>query len=103
MHPLREGLRRLWKRRLWKRRLWKRGLFLVLDDVQPLLPQQRQVIQHPLQNLRVVTLPAVHLADDAKRMAGAVGLRGVAGESLVGHVRVVLEGTLGLHDIDASP
>ena len=45
----------------------------------------------------------VHLADDAQRMAGAVGLRGVAGEPLVGHVRVVLEGTQGLHDVDVSP
>jgi len=35
------------------------------------------MIQHPLQNLRVVTLPVVQLADDAQRMAGAVGLCGV--------------------------
>ena len=76
---------------------------LVLDDVQPLLPQQRQAIQHPLQDLRVVALPAVHLADDAQRVAGAVGLRDVPGEPLVGHVRVVLEGALGLHDVDVTP
>jgi len=58
-------------------------LRLVLDDVQPLLPQPRQAIQHPLQDLRVVTLPAVHLRDVAPELAGAVGLRGVAGEPLV--------------------
>ena len=48
-------------------------------------------------------LPVLQLADDAQRMAGAVGLGEVAGEPLVGHVRVVLERTQGLHDVDVSP
>src|SRR4051812_27351889 len=50
-----------------------------------------------------MTLPPVHLADHAQWVAGAVGLRGVTGESLVGHVRVVLEWTQRFHDIDVSP
>src|SRR4051795_12521064 len=76
---------------------------LVLDDVQARLAQLGQVVEHPLQGLRVVPLPVVHLADDAQRTARAVGLRGVARESLVGHVRVVLEGTQRLHDVDVPP
>src|SRR4051794_17398344 len=79
------------------------GAQLVLDDVQPLLAELRQVVEHPPERLRVVPLPAVHLADDAQRRAGAVGLGGVAGEALVGHVRVVLERAQRLDDVDASP
>src|SRR4051812_23140927 len=65
----------------------------VLDDVGALFPQRRQAGQHLRHRLRGVPLPALQLADDAQRGAGAVGLRGVAREPLVGHVRVVLEGT----------
>ena len=44
--------------------------------------------------------PVIHLADHTQWLTGAVGPRGVAGEPLVGDVRVVLEGAQGLHDVD---
>src|SRR3954451_3958982 len=73
---------------------------LVLDDVQPLFAKQRQAVEHPLQHLGGMTLPALHLADHAQRLARAVGLRDVARELLVRDVGVVLEGTGRLDDID---
>ena len=48
-----------------------------------------------------MTDPVDELADDAERFAGAVGLGRVAGKFLVGEVRVVLERTGRLDDVDA--
>jgi hypothetical protein len=50
---------------------------LVLDDVQPLLPELRQMVQHPPNHVGAVPLPVLDLADDSKRLPGAVGLRGL--------------------------
>jgi len=76
---------------------------LVLDDVETLLPELREVVQHAFQHLGRVALPALQLGDDAQRVAGPIGLRGVAGESLVGHVGVVLERAHGFEDVDVPP
>ena len=76
---------------------------LVLDDVETLLAERCEVVQHAFQYLGGVALSALNLGDDAQRVARPVGLRGVAGESLVGHVRVVLERADGLDDVDVPP
>ena len=60
------------------------------------------MVEHPLEHLGGVALPVVDLADDAQRVAGAVGPRGVAGESLVGDVGVVLERAQGFDDVDVA-
>jgi Fic family protein len=75
---------------------------LVLDDVQPLLAEPGDVVEHPLQDVGRVAFPVMHLADDPQRVAGPVGPRDVAGEPLVRDVGVVLEGAGGLHDVDAT-
>ena len=46
-------------------------------------------------------LPFRDLADDSERRAGAVGFGGIAGESLVGEVGIVLERAGRLDDVDA--
>src|SRR5690606_17909900 len=47
-----------------------------------------------------VALPLLDLSDDAQWLTGAVGFGGVAGESLVGEVRVVEKGAGRLDDVD---
>ena len=46
--------------------------------------------------------PVLQFAEDAERVAAAVGPRRVAGEALVGQVGVVFEGTCGFYDVDAA-
>ena len=46
-------------------------------------------------------LPLLDIADHAERLARAVGLGRIAGEALVGEVRIVLERPGRLDDIDA--
>lgn len=79
-----------------------RGVVVVPDDVQPLPPAPRQVVQHRVRHARMVILPADHLRDDVQRMAGAVGRCRVALRPFVGHVRIVLEGTKWLHDEEVA-
>jgi hypothetical protein len=50
-----------------------------------------------------VALPALQFGDDAQQVASPVGLCGVAGESFVGHVGVVFEGTHRFDDVDVPP
>ncbi len=61
------------------------------------------MVQHAFQHLRGMTLPALQLGHHAQRLAGPVGLRGVARESLVGHVGVVLERSPDFNDVDVPP
>jgi len=51
--------------------------------------------------LRRVRLPGLDLADDAQRLAAAVGLGRVAGEAFVGEIGIVLERARRLDDVDA--
>ena len=37
---------------------------LILDDVEALLSETRQAVQHPLEDVGVVALPLLKLADD---------------------------------------
>jgi hypothetical protein len=52
--------------------LTNRARALVLDDVQPLLSEPSEVLDHPLQHLGCVALPGQHLVDDAHRVARSV-------------------------------
>lgn len=79
---------------------WRLIRALVLDDVEPLLTELREVVQHAFQYFGVVALPALQLGGDAQRVLGPVRLRGVAGKSLVGDVRVVLKRAHGFDDVD---
>ena len=56
---------------------------LVLDDVETLLAELCEVVQHAFQYLGGVALPALNLGDDVQRVARPVGLRGVAGNRLL--------------------
>src|SRR5690606_18287656 len=60
-------------------------------------------VLHLFEALRGVALPFGDLADDSQRRARAVGLGRVAGEFLVGQVRVVEELAGRLDDVDALP
>ena len=55
---------------------------------------------HAFEYLGVVALPALQIGEDAQWLAGSLGLCGVARESLVGHVRVVLERAHRFNDVD---
>ncbi len=72
----------------------------VLDrlDAQPL--EMRQVVLHGLELLGRVSLPIGDFADDPERIAGAVRLRRIARELLVGQVGIVLERAGRLDDVD---
>ena len=50
---------------------------LVLDDVETLLPEICEVVQHAFQHVGGVALPALNLGDDVQRVARPVGLRRV--------------------------
>src|SRR5690348_12792405 len=63
------------------------------DGAQPVAPGAK--------GLRSLADPVVHLGDDPQRFPAAVGTGGVAGELLVGDVRVVLVGAGRLDEVDA--
>src|SRR5262245_22298056 len=65
------------------------------------LLKARNVVLHHLELLGSVSRPIDDLANDAQRVDGAVRLRGVAGEFLVGQVGIVLERAGWLDDINA--
>src|SRR5262245_17116803 len=67
--------------------------FVVADRRQPIAPRPER--------LGRLARPVGHLADDPERPRAAVGPGGVAGELLVGHVRVVLEGSRRLDGVHA--
>ncbi len=48
-------------------------------------------------------MPIQVFADDAERVARAIGFRWIARKLFVGHIGVVHEGSRGLHDIDPLP
>ena len=53
-------------------RAYLRSRVLVLDDVQLLFSEPTDVLKHPLQYLGGVTLPVLHLIDDAHRVSSSV-------------------------------
>ena len=75
---------------------------LVLDHVEALLAQAGEVVEHPLQHLGGMALPLLNFVDHAHRVWRAVRAGDVAGEPLVGDVRVVLERPSGLDHVDAA-
>src|SRR5699024_3765206 len=74
----------------------------VVDLVLARLLQPGQSRAHRLDGLVAVPRPFPQLADHANRVQGAEGAGGVAGESLVGHVGIVLELPRRLHHVDAG-
>ena len=73
----------------------------VVHDVEALGPQASEVVEHALEDLRRVGVPALHLVHDAHRLPGAVRPGHVAREALVRDVGVVFERAERLHHIDA--
>lgn len=75
---------------------------LVLDDLEPLVSQAGEVVEHLLEDVGRVPFPVVDLVDDSHRVPGPVGLGDVAVEPLVGDVRVILEGSRWLDRVDVA-
>lgn len=75
----------------------------VLDDVEPLVAQPGNVLEHALHLVLRVAVPVVHLDADEHRVSGAVGARDVAEELLVGDIRVVFERPGRFDNVDPAP
>lgn len=74
---------------------------LVVDCFDALLAQLLDTVAHLLELFGRVACPRGDLADDAQRIAGAVGAGRIAGEFPIGEVGVVLELAVGRDDVDA--
>src|SRR5690625_925009 len=73
----------------------------IQDDVLSLLREPGQVLPHHLDALCAVPSPLLQLLDHSDRFPSAVRPGRIAREALIGDVRVVLQLTYRVHDVDA--